>query len=138
LGERANDNLFSIAGLLGLKRVIVADYDCINKYAANCLSIEISLNSKLNNSEFWYEQIFKLSKLVSFEKKPNIQKYRFVYRITNEDRDKYKLTDKKLIAFKRLDASLAKNLGVASPAYPIFVNDKFTPYNYGGVLNKIE
>jgi len=33
---------------------------------------------------------------------------------------------------------LAEKMGVKTPAYPIFINDKFTPYNYGGLLNKIE
>ena len=138
LGENANSNLYNVAEAIGLKRVIVADYDCINKYALNCLSIEISIGSKLDNVDYWYDQIIKLSKIVNFNNKPNIQKFRFVYRITNEDRDQYNLTEKKLIAFKQLNLSLAKKLGVTSPAYPIFINDKFTPYNYGGVLYKIE
>lgn len=138
VGENANNNLYDIAGLLGLNRVVIADYDCINKYAVNCLSAEISINDKLDDLEFWYNQILKLNKLTNIETKINIQKYKFVYRITNEDRDKYNLDDKKLTTFKKLDIQLAKKLGVTSPAYPIFINDKFTPYNYGAVLNKIK
>lgn len=137
LGETANDNLYNIAGLIGLNRVVVADYECINKYATNCLSIEISFGSKQNSLEFWYDKISELSKLVDCNKKFDIQKYKFVYRITNDDRDKYKLSNKNLRAFRCLTVALAKKLGVASPAYPIFIADKFTPYNYGGVLNKI-
>ncbi len=30
---------------------------------------------------------------------------------------------------------IAKELGVDSPAYPIFINDKYTSYNYGGLLS---
>lgn len=137
VGEDANNNLYDIAGQLGLNRVVIADYDCINKYAVNCLSVEISINDKLDDLEFWYDQISKLSKLTNPETKSNIQKYKFVYRITNEDRDNYNLNNKKLTAFKELEIQLAKKLGVTSPAYPIFINDKFTPYNYGGILNKI-
>lgn len=138
IGETANTNLSNIVSFLGLKRLIVADYDCINKYANNCISIEVSINDKLDNLKFWYDRIFELSKLKVCRSNIEIQKYKFVYRITNDDRDRYKLADRKLKAFEPIDAILAKNLGVKSPAYPIFINDKFTPYNYGGLLNKID
>src|SRR5438105_2296995 len=84
---------------LGLNRIIVADYDCINKYAPNCLSVEVSLDSELNEAEIWYERIAKLSKLSDVKEDiSGLQKYRFVYRMTFEDRDKFDLQNKELKA----------------------------------------
>lgn len=117
--------------------MIVADYDCINKVANNCLSVEVSLDSSLNDAKLWYERISLLSRLEKFTTKPSIQKYRFVYRMTTEDNVRLKLDKQNLKAFQPLDRSLAGAMGVSSPAYPIFIGDSFTPYNYGGLLNKL-
>lgn len=138
VGQSADELLYKAAASLGLKRIIVADYDCINKYAPNCLSVEVSLKSPLNKSEVWYDQIAQLSKRSSLNTDAgNLEKYRFVYRMTLEDRDRLKLRNKQMRAFEQVSNDLADKLGVKSPAYPIFVADKFTPYNYGGLLNKL-
>lgn len=137
VGETASSKLFDISAWLGLNRTIVADYDCINKYAPNCLSIEVSLTSPSMNVADWYEKIIKLSKPVKVPKTDAIQKYRFVYRITLEDRDRLSLQKQALVAFKPIDSDLAAAMNVSSPAYPIFIGDSYTPYNYGGLLQKI-
>lgn len=137
VGDTASVTLTDVAWVLGLDKVIVADYDCINKVAKNCLSVEVSLDSPLNNAKLWYERITLLSRLEKFTTKPNIQKYRFVYRMTTEDKERLKLDKQNLKAFQPLDSSLADAMGVSSPAYPIFIGDSFTPYNYGGLLNKL-
>lgn len=138
VGQSAGEPLNKTAVWLGLGRIIVADYNCINKYAPNCLSIEISMDSQQNDPGIWYNRIAQLSKLNSLEPgTSNLEKYRFVYRMTLEDRDKFDLPSKELKAFKPLDDELAEKLSVASPAYSIFVADEFTPYNYGGLLNKL-
>lgn len=137
VGDTANANLTDVAWVLGLDKVIVADYDCINKAANNCLSVEVSLDSPLNNAKLWYERITLLSRLEKFTTNPSIQKYRFIYRMTTEDKERLKLDEQNLKAFQPLDSSLADDMGVQSPAYPIFIGDSFTPYNYGGILNTI-
>lgn len=137
IGDTANDNLTDVAWILGLNKVIVADYDCINKAANNCLSVEISLSSPLNNAGLWYERIALLSRLNNFSVKPTVQKYRFVYRMTIEDKVRLKLDRQNLVAFQPLNSKLANAMGVLSPAYPIFIGDAFTPYNYGGLLHKL-
>lgn len=137
LGESASEFLFDVSCWLGFKKVIVADYDCINKYAVNCLSMEVSLRNKLMNTKTWYEKILRLANMQSLPKARGVKRYKFVYRITLEDRDRLNLKEKKLKAFKPLSKNLASYMGVKSPAYPIFIKDKFTPYNYGGLLNKI-
>jgi len=61
VGETANRLLCDVSDFLGINKVIVADYDCINKYATNCISIEISMNSKIMNEKYWYSKICELS-----------------------------------------------------------------------------
>ena len=138
VGENAPESLNEVSWLLGLNKVIIADYDCVNKYATNCLSVEISLDSSLNKAEIWYERILLLSRLNNVSVDSDVETYKFVYRMTLDDRDKYDLTNKKLAAFQPLNQTLARSMGVKTPAYPIFIGDKFTPYNYGGLLNKIK
>jgi len=137
VGELANNNLYTTASYFGLNKVIVADYDCINKYAPNCASIEISLVSKFMDTDLWYNRISKLSNMDKSRPVVKINKFSFVYRMTLEDKDKLDLPNKNLKAFKPISKSLAKKMGVKSPAYPIFIGDKYTPYNYGGLLNKL-
>lgn len=137
IGEKANSSLLNLSSYLDLKRVIIADYDCINKYAPNCLSVEISMNDKQFNLNYWYKKIVNLSKLNNIPKMSNILKYRFVYRITLNDKEKFSLDKKNLKAFKSLPKNLCKKMGFKYPAFPIFIADKFTPYNYGGILYKV-
>jgi hypothetical protein len=57
--------------------------------------------------------------------------------MTLEDRDTLGLEARDLRAFRRLPIEVEQKLGLTQDAYPIFIADKFTPYNYGGVLYKI-
>lgn len=136
VGETAPSTLYNVSAWLGLTRIIVADYDCINKYAPNCLSVEISLSSNVMNADYWYKQIVALSKLQSAPKAA-VQRYRFAYRMTNQDKELLQLPAKNLQAFEPISRDLARSMGVESPAYPIFVGDTYTPYNYGGLLNDL-
>ncbi len=137
IGSAATGLLYDVSNWLGLKRVIVADYDCLNKYATNCISIEISLASKRMDAEQWVGKITSLAQRTSLPKSRGLELYAFVYRITNEDRDRLGLRNMDLRAFHAIPPKLARELGVQNPAYPIFLGDGYTPYNYGGVLNRI-
>lgn len=138
VGDTAPQQLYDVSAWLGLKRVIVADYDCINKYAPNCLSVEISLNSPYMDAQQWYDKISQLSNLMTVPRTSDIQKYRFVYRMSLEDKERLQLPQLSLRAFTPLEPMLATAMGVDSPAYPIFIGDSYTPYNYGGLLNRKE
>ncbi len=137
VGDLADKKLYDTASYFGLNKVIIADYDCINKYTSNCVSIEISLASKLMNANLWYKRIFKLSKMNEIPLARKVKKFRFVYRMTLEDKNKLNLPSKNLKAFNPINKSLADKMGVKSPAYPIFIGDKYTPNNYGGILNEL-
>ena len=140
VGEGANEELLAASWLLGLPRVIVADYDCINKYALNCVSIEISVQSGLNDVDVWRQKLQMLAEKKAIDRRmaSKAEKFRFVYRMTLEDKSRLNLEQEKLRAFQPINPSLAEKMRVKTQAYPIFINDKFTPYNYGGLLNKIE
>ena len=88
--------------------MILADYDCINKYAPNCMSIEISVQSKLNSAAIWREELKKLSKkdAADFRDAAGIAKFRFVYRMTLEDKEKLQLDQMNLRAFQPIDPAL--------------------------------
>ena len=45
VGGKNWQNSLKLASFFGISKVIVADYDCINKFVPNCLSVEISLSS---------------------------------------------------------------------------------------------
>jgi hypothetical protein len=137
IGENANTGLLDAASFMGLKRVIVADYDCINKYAKNCISVEISLNSPRNNIDEWLKTIEELASAKTLPKAQGIIKYRFVYRMTSDDKVKFNLEKAGLRAFEPINKEIAAQMNIQSPAYPIFIADNYTPYNYGGLLNKL-
>lgn len=138
VGQEAGSVLYDVSGWLGLDRVIVADYDCINKFARNCISIEISLDSHKNDAALWSEKIAKLAKLETLPKASSIEKFKFIYRITLDDAERLNLRQQKLVAFSPINSKLAKAMAVGSPAYPIFIADAYTPYNYGGLLNHLD
>lgn len=138
VGEKSVSDLFKVSEYFGLNRVIVADYACLNKYALNCISVEVSLDSTLNNADYWYQKICRLQLKTRLTAKPKLERYKFVYRMNLEDRDRLELDNLNLKAFQPIDDNIAEAMGVRSPAYPIFIADKYTPYNYGGLLNKID
>ncbi len=136
VGEKSTGFLADISCFLGLKRIIVADYDCLNKYASNCLSIEVSLTSKYMDSRYWYEKIYELSKIGSTVPAVKPQFYEFVHRISLQEKEQLSLPSYNLRAFEPLPKMLANRFGFSEVVYPIFIDDAYTPYNYGGLLKK--
>ncbi len=137
IGNSAREGIAGVAEYLGLRRLVVADYDCINKYVNNCLSVEISLHSTQNDTELWYRKVKELATLDSYPKTENLEYYRFIYRLTLDDKIKYDLKEENLSAFKTIDKKLSVKLGMDDEVAPIFINDAYTPYNYGGLVQKI-
>ncbi len=137
VGEGCNSLLYDVASECGVERVVVADYDCLNKYAPNCISIEISFSSKVCDARYWYDKLVALATRSSLPRATNVITYRFVYRMSLEDKERLNLPSQNMRAFVPIDLGLAEAMGVTSPAFPIFVGDGLTPYNYGGLLNKL-
>ncbi len=137
VGEGCAPLLFDVASECGVERVVVADYDCLNKYAPNCISIEISFSSKVCDAQYWYSKLAALATRSVLPRATNVMTYRFVYRMTLEDKARLDLPSQNMRAFIPIDPTLARAMGLESPAFPIFVGDGLTPYNYGGLLNKL-
>lgn len=127
--------LLPVATALGMNRVIVADYDCINKYVPTCMSIEISLSSPENSVPRWIEKIEILSNITTLPTTlPTL--YRYAFRVTREMQDILKFAWTVGVPISETD----RNRLSLPPAtyYPVFVDDAYTPYNYAGLITKLE
>jgi len=128
----------NLAGFLGIKRVIIADYDCINKFVPNCLSIEISLNSIQNNTNLWVNKLQNLNKFDPNKKYQAVELYQFIYRVSRQQQNK--LNFKNWKTFEPISKRDTKKLGLnPSQEYlPIFIDDQYTAeYNFAGLLKKV-
>jgi len=128
----------NLAGFLGLNKVIVADYDCINKYVQGCLSVEISLSSTQNNADLWVEKITSLSQFEPEKQYQQVQLYRFVYRVSREQQNTFQF--KNWQAFEKISIEDVKKLQLDTSVnyYPIFVDDAYTAaYNFAGLITEL-
>ncbi len=136
VGGTAYQPLLTVAAFLDLDRVIVADYDCVNKYVPACLSVEVSLSSPRCRTGYWLEQIRRLASLDGPrplpEPKLEPELYRFVYRVSKAEQRKYAFHGWK--AFRPISREDAAKLGLEGTFYPIFVDDAYTPKNYAGLV----
>lgn len=126
----------NLASFLKLKKLIVADYDCINKYVRNCLSVEISLEDKLCDANYWVEKLLNLPRFNAEDAYGKIELYKFGYRITREQQNKFSFP--RWRAFKPMPQKNLKKLGLRGLYYPIFIDDAYTPYNYAGLIQKLK
>ncbi len=138
VGESANPLLKKVANYLDLKRVIVADYDCINKYVPRCISLEISVDSKRMSIRLWRKLIADLALLENLPTAKGLNLYRYVATITTEQSNSLSLTKRDLRVFEPLPKDIVLALGAKMPAYPIFIGKNYTKGVYAGILNKIE
>jgi Succinylglutamate desuccinylase / Aspartoacylase family len=63
VGETVLEKTLKLSLAMDLNRVVVANYDCINKFLSNCISVEISFSSELNDADYWYGMLVKLSEM---------------------------------------------------------------------------
>ncbi|HLC94499.1 MAG TPA: succinylglutamate desuccinylase/aspartoacylase family protein [Patescibacteria group bacterium] len=128
-------NTVNLSEYLGLRRVIIADYDCINKYVKGCLSLEISLDSNKFNVDYWVKKIIGLKNFDPSKNYSEAELYKFSYRITREQQNIYEFPVWK--AFQKLPKKDRAKLNLTGAYYPIFINDAYTSYNYAGLLQKL-
>lgn len=124
-------NLLPIASFLGLKRVIVVDYDCINKYVPTCLSCEVSLDSPEMSVVRWVEKIRALAGLARIpDAQPTL--YRYAKRVTRDMQNEMQFSWR---IMKPISETDAERLDLPEGEYfPIFVDDAYTPWNYAGLI----
>ena len=128
-------NSLKLASFFGISKVIVADYDCINKFVPNYLSVEISLSSDQNDVDFWLERMLSLTQ---FDPNQNLQLpelFQFSRRVSRIEQNKFRFQNWQ--AFKiisKLDKTVL-DLDSKTNFYPIFVDDDFTEdYNFAGLI----
>lgn len=126
----------NLASFLKLKRLIIADYDCINKYVKNCLSVEVSIGDELCNTNYWVMALSRLSNFKPKQKYGKMKLYKFSYRITREQQNE--LCFPVWNAFKPIPKNDLSKLGLKGRYYPIFIDDAYTPYNYAGLIQKLK
>jgi hypothetical protein len=75
------------AAFLGLPRIVIANYDCINRYAPNCLSIEVSLDSPECRADLWVARVRRLASLEPADLQGLVlpPMFQFTRRITAEE-----------------------------------------------------
>jgi len=137
IGDGANPLLLQVASYLDLKRVIVADYNCINKYVPSCISIEISINSLRMDRVQWHTALQKLAALKTLPAPQGLNFYRYVLTVTNDQCKKLQLDKQDLRVFQEIPLNVATQLNVAPPAYPIFLGKSYSKGVYTGILQKI-
>lgn len=133
-GEKYLDSL-QIASFIGLDKVIVADYDCVNKYVKNCLSVEISLSSEKNSVEYWLNKILKLSNFETNKilKTPDL--FEFKRRVSRTEQNNFNFTNWK--AFQPISRKdiITLNLDEDTQYFPMFVDDEYTfNYNFAALV----
>lgn len=136
VGGGKYEKLLPIAAALNIPRVIVVDYNCINKFVPTCMSVEVSLDSAENSVPRWLKKIKALAEL---ERLPNTKLpslYRYVSRVTREMQDREQFTWEVGVP---IPAGDAKKLGLEPGTYlPVFVDDAYTPYNYAGLITLLK
>jgi hypothetical protein len=137
IGQNAKPQLQQVASYLGLQRVIVADYDCINKYVPTCISLEISVTSRRMSVALWQSALAKLARLQRLPQAKDLRFYRYALTVTTDQAAATALDAQDIGAFQPVPDTIASALGAASPAYGIFVGKNYSEGVYAGLLNEL-
>jgi hypothetical protein len=137
VGETFIKETLQLSLFMGLNRIVIADYNCINKSLPNCLSIEISFSSSdLNNPNYWYEKLVALSTAdIQSQNLADLQLFKFIDRVHG---DLYKQFNFNFQNFESISRQDQLNLGISAELdmYAIFVNPDLFAGNYCAVVEK--
>lgn len=124
------------AAFLKLPRVVIANYNCVNRYAPNCLSVEVSLDSPECRADLWVARIRKLASMDAAQLNsltlPPI--FRFVGRVSPEQVEG--AVTETWRAFQPVPAQDARALGLPEDAHAIFVDEKFSCGYYAALVKR--
>ena len=137
VGEKFIKETLQLSLFMGLNRIVVADYDCINKYLPNCLSIEISFSSSdLNNTDYWYEKLVALSKAdIQTQDLAQLQLFKFIERVNGDLYQQFNFNFQNFESISRQDR-LDLGMSAELEMYAIFVNPNLFAGNYCAVVEK--
>jgi hypothetical protein len=138
VGDQGNRRLAAEAArFLGLSRLVIANYDCINRYSPNCLSVEISLDSSDCRADIWLARLRALARAGAHDL-ANLTLpllYRFAGRITRDQADG--VVDEEWSAFDLVPDADGKALGLRRGSRAIFVDDAYTPLNFAAIVEQV-
>lgn len=138
VGVSANRRLYDVAKELGFQACIQADYDCINKYCPNVLSVEISVDSDWDSVAYWRDCIARLCNmpLKSITTgRDSIVTYRFYRRVTWDEQRIFGLRD--WTPFREINDHDKRSLGCDGVVVPIFIGSRLTEY-YATILRRTD
>jgi hypothetical protein len=139
VGETFIKETLQLSLFMGLNRIVVADYNCINKYLANCLSIEISFSSTdLNNADYWYEKLVALSTAdIQTQNLADLQLFNFIDRVNGDTYNQFNFNFQNFESISRQD-KLDLGMSAKLEMYAIFVNPNLFAGNYCAVVQKTD
>lgn len=133
-GVDSQPGLYFVAKRLGFERVIQATYECMNKYASNVLSIEVSVGDSRDSVEYWRREISRMVSVpLESVQLPDI--YRYSRRVTWQERDEIGI--EKWQPFLSIRTTTAQKLHVSKQAVPIFIGSRFTEF-YATLLEPVD
>lgn len=132
VGIGCDFTLFNVAKVLRINRCVEATYDCINKYCLNTMSIEISVNDKLDDAKYWYKQIQNILKMPEVPSSM-LTIYQFKQRVTWDQKNKFNFSN--WLPFKEISISDKNKLGLSGIIVPIFIGSKLTEH-FATLLSK--
>ncbi len=122
------------ARFLRLPRVVIARYDCVNRYFPNCLSVEVSLDSPECRADLWVSRLLKLADVSPRDLDgltiPPV--FRFIGRVTQEQAEMTGARD--WTAFRPIPAEDSERLDLPIGSHGMFVGDAYTPAMYSAVV----
>jgi Succinylglutamate desuccinylase / Aspartoacylase family len=136
VGEEFLKETLQLSLGMGLNRIVVANYDCINKFLPNCLSIEISYSSDLNNADYWHDKLASLSCTnIQGKSLDNLQLFKFIDRLDGTQSKRFNLNFKSFESISRQDKL---NLGISEELdiFSILVTPDLSAGKYCALVEK--
>lgn len=138
LGDWGNRRLAAEAArFLGLSRLVIANYDCVNRHFPNCLSVEVSLDSPDCRADLWIARLRALAQAepADLSRLTLPLLYRFSGRITREHAEG--AISRQWSAFEVVPAPDREALGLRPHSRSIFVEDDYTPLNFAAIVERV-
>ena len=138
LGDRGNRRLAAEAArFLGLSRLVITNYDCVNRHFPNCLSVEVSLDSPECRADLWLARLRALADAepADLSRLTLPPLYRFSGRVTREQAEG--AISQRWSAFDPVPAPDREALGLKPQSRSIFVEDDYTPLNFAAIVERV-
>jgi Succinylglutamate desuccinylase / Aspartoacylase family len=138
LGDWGNRRLAAEAArFLGLSRVVIATYDCVNRHYPNCLSVEVSIDSPECRADLWIARLRALAQAepADLSRLTLPLLYRFSGRITREQAEG--AISQRWSAFETVPVPDREALGLKPHSRSIFVEDAYTPLNFAAIVERV-